>query len=362
MKSIQVNAEHQYQVSVGRGIVGDIANHVGDASRIAIIHPNSLGAKAAELRARFPETETILIEVPDAESAKTTSVLEFCWTALGKSGFTRNDVVISLGGGATTDLAGFVAATWLRGIRVIHVPTTLLAMVDAAVGGKTGINTNDGKNLVGAIHSPVAVICDTDFLQTQTRDDYIGGLAEVIKCGFIRDENILNLIESDLTSAQSPTWVSTEEIISRAIQVKADVVSGDLRETLGTSAGREILNYGHTFGHAVERIENYTWRHGNAVSVGMMFVANLSMLAGRLDQAAVDRHENILAGVGLPVTYNRATFEQLHDAMRIDKKSRGSKLRFIILEEIGKPAILEGPDSALLIAAHSKLGQADSHA
>jgi len=362
MKVIQVNAEHQYQVVVGRGIVGEIENHVAGATRIAIIHPNSLKTQAVDLRNRFPDVESILIEVPDAENAKTSSVLEFCWTALGKSGFTRNDVVVSLGGGATTDLAGFVAATWLRGIRVIHVPTTLLAMVDAAVGGKTGINTQDGKNLVGAIYSPVAVICDTDFLQSQSRDDYIGGLAEVIKCGFIRDENILNLIESDLLGAQSPSWVHSEEIITRAIQVKADVVSGDLRETLGTAAGREILNYGHTFGHAVERIENYTWRHGSAVSVGMMFVANLSLLAGRLSQEAVDRHKSILAGVGLPVTYNRGTFDQLHRAMSIDKKSRGSKLRFIILEEVGKPAILEGPDSALLIAAHSKLGQADAHA
>lgn len=362
MKSIQVNAEHQYQVIVGRGIVAEIVNHVEGASRIAIIHPESLTPQAAELRARFPEVESILIEVPDAENAKTTSVLEFCWTALGESGFTRNDVVISLGGGATTDLAGFVAATWLRGIRVIHVPTTLLAMVDAAVGGKTGINTKVGKNLVGAIYSPVAVLCDTTFLQSQSRDDYIGGLAEVIKCGFIRDEVILNLIESDLSGAQIPSWIHAEEIITRAIQVKADVVSGDLRETLGTSAGREILNYGHTFGHAVERIENYTWRHGNAVSVGMVFVANLSLLAGRLDQETVDRHEKILSGVGLPVTYNRGTFDQLHEAMRIDKKSRGSKLRFIILEKVGRPAILEGPDSALLIAAHNKLGQADSHA
>jgi 3-dehydroquinate synthase len=235
-------------------------------------------------------------------------------------------------------------------------------MVDAAVGGKTGINTSEGKNLVGAIYSPAAVICDMNFLDSQSNDDYIGGLAEVIKCGFIRDETILNLIESDMLGAQSPGWVHAPEVIARAIQVKADVVGGDLRETLGTSTGREILNYGHTFGHAVERIENYTWRHGNAVSVGMMFVAHLSQLAGRLDEATVNRHRAILSGVGLPVTYNRGTFNQLHDAMRIDKKSRGSKLRFIVLEQVGKPAILEAPDAALLIAAHGKLGQSEEHA
>ena len=362
MKSIQVTAEHVYQVFVGRDILAEVANHVDGATRVAVIHPQSMQAAAGQLRQSLPNVESISIEVPDAENAKTAAVLEFCWMALAKAGFTRNDLIISLGGGATTDLAGFVAATWLRGIRVVHVPTTLLAMVDAAVGGKTGINTSEGKNLVGAIYSPAAVICDMNFLDSQSHDDYIGGLAEVIKCGFIRDETILNLIESDMLGAQSPGWVHAPEVIARAIQVKADVVGGDLRETLGTSTGREILNYGHTFGHAVERIENYTWRHGNAVSVGMMFVAHLSQLAGRLDEDTVNRHKGILSGVGLPVTYSRATFDQLHDAMRIDKKSRGSKLRFIVLEQVGKPAILEAPDAALLIAAHGKLGQGEEHA
>jgi 3-dehydroquinate synthase len=362
MKAIQVHAEHDYQVFVGRDILSEIGNHLSGASRIAVIHPQSMQTVAGQLRQRFSEIESISIEVPDAETAKSATVLEFCWMALGKAGFTRNDIIISLGGGATTDLAGFVAATWLRGVKVIHVPTTLLAMVDAAVGGKTGINTSEGKNLVGAIYSPVAVICDLNFLSTQSRDDYIGGLAEIIKCGFIRDETILTLIESDVVAAQSASWEHAPEVISRAIQVKADVVGNDLRETLGTATGREILNYGHTFGHAVERIENYSWRHGNAVSVGMMFVAHLAQLAGKLDDQSVERHRSILSGVGLPVTYNRGTFKQLHDAMRIDKKSRGSKLRFIVLDQVGKPAILEGPDAALLVAAHGKLGQADDHA
>jgi 3-dehydroquinate synthase len=362
MKSIQVAAEHIYQVFVGRDILSEVSHHIDGASRIAVIHPQSMQAVAGKLRQDLTSVESIAIEIPDAENAKTSAVLEFCWMALGKAGFTRNDVIISLGGGTTTDLAGFVAATWLRGIKVIHVPTTLLAMVDAAVGGKTGINTSEGKNLVGAIYSPSAVICDMNFLDSQSHDDYIGGLAEVIKCGFIRDERILELIESDMPGAQSSNWVHAPEVIARAIQVKADVVGADLRETLGTSTGREILNYGHTFGHAVERVENYSWRHGNAVSVGMMFVAHLSQLAGRLDQDTVERHRRILSGVGLPVTYNRGTFNQLHDAMRIDKKSRGSKLRFIVLEQVGNPAILEAPDAALLIAAHAKLGQAEDHA
>lgn len=220
MKSIQVNAEHIYKVFVGRDIQSEVLNHVSGASRIAVIHPKSMQLAAGALRQKFVDVETISIEVPDAESGKTSSVLEFCWMALGKAGFTRNDVIVSLGGGATTDLAGFVAATWLRGIRVIHIPTTLLAMVDAAVGGKTGINTAEGKNLVGAIYSPVAVICDMNFLSTQSKDDYIGGLAEVIKCGFIRDEVILNLIEGDLIAAQSPEWVHAPRLLHEPFKLR----------------------------------------------------------------------------------------------------------------------------------------------
>ena len=362
MTRIEVRAEHTYSVHVGRSLLDEIFGYVSGASRVAVIHPESMRHVAGLIRLQLKDFETIAIEVPDAESAKSVSVLEFCWMALGNAGFTRNDLIISVGGGATTDLAGFVAATWLRGIQVLHIPTTLLAMVDAAVGGKTGINTSSGKNLVGAIYSPVAVLCDMNFLDTQAPADYAAGLSEVIKCGFIRDQQILELIENNPEDAINPHWDSAEELISRAIQVKADVVGADLRETLGTSGGREILNYGHTFGHAIERNENYTWRHGDAVAVGMMFVANLAHLAGRLDSDCVSRHTNILSLVGLPTTYNRATFAQLHDVMRIDKKARGDKLRFIVLDAVAKPGILEDPDTALLMAAYNKLGQGNYHA
>jgi 3-dehydroquinate synthase len=362
MTTISVHAEHSYSVVVDRNILDLINDYLSGVSKVAVIHPKSMTQVAGNVRAKLSGVTSIGIEIPDAENAKTSQVLEFCWTALGEAGFTRNDLIISIGGGATTDLAGFVAATWLRGVKVLHVPTTLLAMVDAAVGGKTGINTAAGKNLVGAIYSPIAVICDLDFLSSQSSQDYISGLAEVIKCGFIRDSKILELIESDLEGAKSPTWQHAAEIIARAIKVKAEVVGKDLRETLGTSSGREILNYGHTFGHAVERQENFTWRHGDAVSVGMMFVAQLAHLAGRLSSEVLARHYDILSGVGLPTKYDGGTFDQLLTNMRIDKKSRGDQIRFIILDAIGQPAILEAPDTALLIAAHAKLGQGETHA
>ncbi len=355
MTTIDVHADITYPVIVESGARRQIARFTSGADRIAIIHAPAMRDAGEELRTFFKNIKAITIEIPDAESAKSASVLEFCWDALGQDGFTRNDVIISLGGGATTDLAGFVAATWLRGIRVIHIPTTLLGMVDAAVGGKTGINTRAGKNLVGSFYSPVAVLCDTDFLRTQATDDYIGGLAEIIKAGFIRDPKILELIESDPHSARTPSWTHTEEIIARAIQVKADVVSGDLKEKLSSSVGREILNYGHTFAHAIERTENYSWRHGYAVSVGMVYVAELACAAGRLSPEIRDRHRTILQSVGLPTTYSDNKWGELFDAMKIDKKARGSLLRFVILESIAQPQIFEGPETALLFGAYQQV-------
>ncbi|MBX7557735.1 iron-containing alcohol dehydrogenase, partial [Streptomyces sp. tea 10] len=169
--------------------------------------------------------------------------------------------VISVGGGAVTDLAGFVAATWLRGVRVIHLPTTLLGMVDAAVGGKTGINTAEGKNLVGAFHPPAAVVCDLDSLQTLPQNELLTGMAEVVKCGFIADPRILELIRENPQEVRDAASPVVRELIERGIRVKAEVVSSDLKE----SGRREYLNYGHTLGHAIEHNERYQWRHGAAV-------------------------------------------------------------------------------------------------
>ena len=184
-----------------------------------------------------------------------------------------------MGGGALTDLAGFVAATWLRGVRVVLLPTTLLAMVDAAIGGKTAVNIPAGKNLVGAFHAPAGVLCDLTTLVSLPRADYVSGLAEVIKAGFIADPAILDLIEDDPDGACSPEGVHTRELVERAVRMKAGVVSADFRE----AGVREILNYGHTLGHAIERAEDYRFRHGDAVAIGMVYAAALGRMAGRLD-------------------------------------------------------------------------------
>jgi len=351
---IRVGGQQPYEVVVGHGLLGELPTMLGDkVARVAVIHPKALSATGEAVRADLAAAglNAITIEVPDAEEQKSAQVLAYLWTVLGQAGFTRSDAIVGVGGGATTDLAGFAAATWLRGVRVVQVPTTVLGMVDAAVGGKTGINTAEGKNLVGAFWPPAGVLCDLAALETLPRNDYVAGLAEVVKCGFIADPRILELIEGDIEGAKSYKGPHTQELIERAIQVKADVVSQDLRE----SGLREILNYGHTLGHAIERNERYQWRHGAAVSVGMVFAAELARLAGRLDESVVGRHREVLGALGLPMTYDAAAWPKLLETMRIDKKSRADVLRFIVLSDLAKPAVLAGPDMQLLVGAFGEI-------
>ena len=270
---------------------------------------------------------------------------------MGQNDFTRSDAIVAVGGGAVTDVAGFVAATWLRGVRVVHLPTSLLGMVDASVGGKTGINTAEGKNLVGAFHPPAGVLVDLDTLDTLPPNELISGMAEVIKCGFIADPVILDLIEANPEAVKDPKSPVLRELIERAIAVKATVVSEDLKDV----GRREFLNYGHTLGHAIELTERYSWRHGAAVSVGMMFAAELGRSVGRLSDAEADRHRSILDLLGLPLSYRRDRWQALLDAMRRDKKSRGDLLRFVVLDGIGRPGILDVPDTSLLFAAYQEI-------
>jgi 3-dehydroquinate synthase len=356
---IPVGGESSYDVVVGTGLLGELPCLLGDGvRRVAVIHPRALRMTGEQLQRDLTEQgyEAQAIEVPDAEDAKTAEVAAYCWSVLGRCGFTRSDAVVGVGGGATTDLAGFVAATWLRGVRVVHVPTTLLGMVDAAVGGKTGINTAEGKNLVGAFHPPGGVLCDLASLVTLPPHEYVSGLAEVVKAGLIADPVILDLVEADPAGAARPDGPHVRELVERSIKVKAAVVSRDLRETgTRTGIGREMLNYGHTLGHAIERVERFRWRHGAAVSIGLVFAAELGRLAGRLDEPAVDRHRRILGGLGLPVSYRADRWPQLLEAMKIDKKARGDRLRFVVLEAIGRPAILESPDPVLLAAAYAEV-------
>ncbi|WP_461024245.1 3-dehydroquinate synthase [Thalassiella azotivora] len=352
---MRVHGEHPYDVVVGRGLLGELPDLLEGSQRVLVVHPRALRTTGEAVRDDLAAQgfEAYVAEVPDDEGAKTAQVAAFLWGVLGQASFTRSDAVVAVGGGAVTDLAGFVAATWLRGVKVVQVPTTLLAMVDAAVGGKTGINTAEGKNLVGAFHPPAGVLCDLATLSTLPRHDLLAGMAEVVKCGFIADPVILDRLEQEPDAAGDPDSRLVRELVERAVRVKADVVGQDLRE----SGLREVLNYGHTLGHAVELVERYQWRHGAAVSVGMVFAAELARLAGRLDEAVVDRHRTVLGSLGLPLTYRGDRWPQLLDAMRRDKKTRGDLLRFVVLDDVARPTRLEGPDPALLQAAYAEVSR-----
>ncbi len=357
---LPVRGAAPYDVVVGHHLAERLPAMVGDALRVAVVCADPLEGLVDDvvgpLVDTMPERDITVLAVPDGEAAKTAEVAHACWEALGEEGFTRSDVVVTLGGGATTDLGGFVAASWLRGVRVVHVPTTLLAMVDAAVGGKTGINTEAGKNLVGAFHEPAGVLCDLALLETLPRAELVAGLGEVVKCGFVADPEILRLVEDADADDLVPSSPVLRELVERAIQVKVDVVVGDLREAGGSEEsgghpGREALNYGHTLGHAIERAESYGVRHGEAVAIGCVFVAELAHRAAGLPADVVARHRTAFARVGLPTTYDGATFDDLLDSMRLDKKSRGATLRFVILDDVGRPRILAGPAEADLRAA-----------
>ncbi|STC70542.1 3-dehydroquinate synthase [Corynebacterium pilosum] len=356
MATITVSGPTPYDVYIDRNLTNAVSACVKDigAHKVAIVHQPALAAPARSLaeEIRASNIEAVLAPIPDAEDGKTLEVAGGLWDLLGEHNFSRQDAVIGLGGGATTDLAGFVAAAWMRGIKVLQVPTTLLAMVDAAVGGKTGINTAAGKNLVGAFHEPSGVYIDLDRLYTLDDEEIVAGSAEIIKTGFIADERILEIFEADPQRALDVDG-DLPELIERSVAVKGRVVGQDLKE----SGLREMLNYGHTFGHAVEKREQYRWRHGHAVAVGMMFVAHLAHERGLIDDNLLRRHKTILESVGLPTTYEAGAFDELLEGMSHDKKNRDGMIRFVALDGVGSVTRIEGPSVEELRAAYDAISE-----
>ncbi len=352
--TIHVGGEQPYDIVVGNGILDGIQQHLGTkASKVLIVHSATVAAKATALREQLAEHyQVLLAEIPDAEAGKRMEVAAFCWQVLGQADFTRSDAVIGFGGGAVTDVAGFVAATWLRGVTLVQVPTSVAGMVDAAIGGKTGINTNEGKNLVGSFYEPSAVFCDLDTLDTLPRNEVLAGFAEIVKAGFIYYPEILDIIEADVERAIDVTTPEFRRVVELSIEMKARVVAEDLRE----NGLREILNYGHTLGHAIEHAERYQWRHGAAVAIGMVFAAELGRLTGALSDEIVDRHRRILESLSLPTTYPVGRWNTLLATMQRDKKARGAMLRFIVLDDLARPTVLQGPDASLLFAAYQEIG------
>jgi 3-dehydroquinate synthase len=349
MITIDIEAERLYQVRIGSHFRNEIKDVAKGRERIAFIFSEKMKDQVKNLE--VGDAEPFYFAVPDSEVAKSSKTLLQLWDWLGAAGFTRSDLIVGIGGGAITDLSGFAAASWLRGIDWVAIPTTVAGMVDAAVGGKTGINSEYGKNLIGAFHSPQSVIVDLQWLETLSDRDFSAGLAEVVKCGFIRDTKILDILKGKSLAEIRADKSLTTELIERSIRVKGDVVSGDFKE----SFDREILNYGHTFGHAVELDSKYSLRHGECVSIGMIYVAELAYSLDLISESTLHLHRELLESLGLPTTYSGTSWSALLANMKLDKKSRGNTLRFVLLGEIGQTQRVEGPDEGALIAAYEKV-------
>jgi 3-dehydroquinate synthase len=350
--------DRSYDVSIGAFTPDDIADTLASAldpktTGVAVLIDSQVAERSARARdlvaalaQRLPRVERL--ELRAGEGCKNLTEIEKSCEWLAARGYDRRAAVVGVGGGAATDHAGFVAAVYLRGVAFATVPTTLLAMVDASVGGKTGVDLGAGKNLVGAFHQPRAVVADVGFLDTLPARERIAGLAEVAKCGFIADPGLLDLLEQsgpDLTVAQH------REVIMRAVRVKADVVASDETE----SGRRAILNFGHTVGHALEAASGYGLLHGEAVALGMVAALDLGAALGVGAPALAERARALLARLGLPVDYERRFDAQAQAGITVDKKRRGSTIRFVLVPAVGETRFMElaPADIASHLARHS---------
>lgn len=361
LRRVDVDGPRPYQVLIGQGASAQLSHTLVElgyskSAQIAIVHPRLLSTAAYALATQLVQRgwNADALAVPDGESAKNVETLAGLWHGLGQMGMGRDGVIIGLGGGATTDLAGFAAATWLRGVGLVQMPTTVLATVDAAVGGKTGIDTVHGKNLVGAFYPPQAVLADIAYFDSLPTSVARQGLAEVIKCGFIKDLRILELV-ADNDAEQLLKGEVLTQLIERSVKVKADVVSQDLYE----GGLREILNYGHTYAHALEKLSDFSLSHGQAVSIGCVFAAEVARRRGMLSDAEVALHRLLLSKAGLPISrpdnLEVLGWHKLREVMSSDKKVRGGKLRMVLLNGLGNPVVVDDLDQSHLRAAHEAL-------
>ena len=346
---IEVAAERTYPVIIDSSWKVELSKLLVGRNKAAIIVSEKMQGSIKDLIAT--DAEVLVFPIPDGEPGKSSATLNKIWDWLGAAGFTRSDLIIGIGGGAVTDFTGFAAASWLRGINWVAIPTTVAGAVDAAIGGKTAINSEYGKNLIGAFHSPSAVIIDVSWFESLSDRDFAAGLAEVVKAGFISDGKIIQLIGDSNISDLRSNGATVLELITRAIAVKAKVVSSDFRE----SFDREVLNYGHTLGHAIELHCKYDLRHGECVAIGMAFMAQLQLSLGLITSELAQQHIDILENLGLPTTYKRQAWPSLLASMYLDKKSRGKTLRLVTIKGIGITDRLENPDEKILLAAYEKV-------
>lgn len=338
--------ERAYNVHVGAGVLtrtGELCAGAGLGQRGLLVTNETVGGLygvSLQRSMSLAHFRVPLLHIPEGEDHKTLATVERVFRAAVAHKLDRQSFIIALGGGVVGDVAGFAAAAYLRGIGFVQVPTTLLAQVDAAVGGKTGVNLDEGKNLVGAFHQPRVVIADVDTLASLPRRELAAGLAEVIKYGVIADPDLYHFLEDRMDQLLAGDRAALMRIVARSCEIKARIVAADERETKGV---RDFLNFGHTIGHALEAIGQYTaLLHGEAVSIGMVAAATLSARLCGFPEAEVERLVSLLSRVNLPVTPPSVDERQLVTVVRRDKKVRADQLRFVLLERVGEPVVVDG--------------------
>jgi 3-dehydroquinate synthase len=353
-----------YPVWIGRGLLGRLDELLpalpgAEAAAVVVAAPVAhLAERAGQALARLG-LAVHQLEVPAGEDAKRLEVVAGLYQRLARVPTHRADPVVAVGGGGTTDAAGFAAATWLRGVPLVNLPTTLLGMVDAAIGGKTGVDLPAGKNLVGAFHQPVAVVADLDALAGLPPVEVRSGLAEVAKAGLVGDPDLVAALAAAAAPAAAGDPDALAPLVEAAVRVKAAVVGADEREAAGGGGpvSRATLNYGHTLGHALERLAGYQGlRHGEAVALGMVFAATVAEAAGLAAPGLARGHVELLRALGLPVGGVRLDPEPVLAAMATDKKHHQG-LRLVLLREVGRPMVVPAPDRGVLVAAIRSLAE-----
>jgi 3-dehydroquinate synthase len=338
-----------YDVTVGASVLeraAQILPELSGAERAFVVADHTVAERylATLVDAVSTRWGTVHLVVPAGEDAKTMPTASALLRQLATQEAHRDDVLLALGGGAVGDLAGFVAATYMRGMPFVQVPTTLTAQVDASIGGKTAVNLPEGKNLVGAFHQPIAVLADVLTLATLPEREYRSGLAEVAKYALTLDLALLDQLERDPAPVLARDAAALEPLVARCARAKADIVAEDERDT----ARRMILNYGHTLGHALERLDGFAGRsHGEAITIGMVFAARLSEATGRAPSGIAARHVRLLASLGLDPGGSLPTADDVLGAMRLDKKYREG-MRFVLLEDVGRPVVVADVPEAVV--------------
>ncbi len=360
IETIRVSlGERSYPIEIGTGNLDEAGAFLkelgGQGHAVLVTDSNVEPLYASRVGESFTEEgfDVDLVVVDAGEASKAAAVAEAAWEKMLDVGADRQSVVVALGGGVVGDLAGFIAATYARGIRYLQVPTTLLAQVDSSVGGKVGINLSGAKNMVGAFWQPIGVLIDTDVLGSLPRREYVSGLAEVVKYGVILDAEFFRYLEDHVAELNDRQPAALRHVIARSCRLKADVVEADERETGG---GRAALNYGHTFAHALETVLGYgELLHGEAVAIGMMCAARLAERLKRVDASFVKRQESLLVALGLPVETPPADRDGLLDAMARDKKSQAGRLRFVLPTRMGHVELVADVNRADAQAALGKV-------